>query len=96
MESLSCGYINGNYPNTDPAYEGGAVDPTYEFYPTNGAMPQVMQFMIKSSGPNSYAHTFLLLSGNMFVRANISTSSFILPSLSSYLFIMDSDLGLQQ
>ena len=25
------GYINRNYPNTDPAYEGGAAEPTYEF-----------------------------------------------------------------
>jgi hypothetical protein len=81
------GYINRNYPNTDPAYEGGAADPTYEFYPSNGATSQVMQFMIKTSGLNSYAHTFLLASGNMFVQANISTSSFCPPSLSSYLFV---------
>jgi hypothetical protein len=28
------GYINRNYPNTDPAYEGGAAEPTVEFYPS--------------------------------------------------------------
>jgi hypothetical protein len=32
-----------------------------------------MQFMIKTSGLNSYAHAFLLPSGRVFVQANIST-----------------------
>lgn len=67
------GYINRNYPNTDPAYEGGAAEPTYEFYPANGRQAQVMQFMIKTSGLNSYAHTFLMPSGKMLVQANVST-----------------------
>jgi hypothetical protein len=67
------GYINRNYPNTDPAFEGGAAEPTYEFFPSNGVQPQIMQFMIKTSGLNSYAHTFLLASGKMFVQANYST-----------------------
>jgi hypothetical protein len=70
------GYINRNYPNVDPTYEGGAAEPTYEFYPSNGVTPQIMQFMIKTSGLNSYAHTYLLASGNMFVQANVSTSSY--------------------
>ncbi|THU98795.1 glyoxal oxidase, partial [Dendrothele bispora CBS 962.96] len=67
------GYVNRNWPNTDPATEGGAAEPTYEFYPANGQEPQVMQFMIDTSGLNSYAHTFLLKSGKMFVQANISS-----------------------
>lgn len=67
------GYINRNFPNTDPAYEGGAAEPTYEFYPSLGNAT-VMQFMIDTSGLNSYAHTFLMASGKMFLQANISTS----------------------
>ncbi|KZT21915.1 copper radical oxidase [Neolentinus lepideus HHB14362 ss-1] len=67
------GYINRNYPNTDPAYEGGAAEPTYEFYPSNGQTAQVMQFMIKTSGLNAYAHTFNMPSGKMLVQANYST-----------------------
>ncbi|KAH8823555.1 copper radical oxidase variant A [Flagelloscypha sp. PMI_526] len=66
------GYINRNFPNTDPATSGGAAEPTYEFFPSNGQAP-TMQFMIKTSGLNSYAHTFMLKSGKMFVQANIST-----------------------
>ncbi|KAE9390575.1 DUF1929-domain-containing protein [Gymnopus androsaceus JB14] len=67
------GYINRNTPNTDPELEGGAAEPTYEFYPANGQTATVMQFMIKTSGLNSYAHTYLMPSGNMLVQANIST-----------------------
>lgn len=68
------GYINRNQPNTDPAYSGGAAEPTYEFYPSNGQAPQIMNFMVKTSGLNAYAHTFLLASGNLFLQANFSTS----------------------
>jgi hypothetical protein len=71
------GYINRNFPNIDPATEGGAAEPTYEFWPPNGRTPQVMQFMIQTSGLNSYAHTFLMPSGRMFVQANVSTSQWI-------------------
>ncbi|KAF4585155.1 hypothetical protein EYR40_001992 [Pleurotus pulmonarius] len=67
------GYINRNYPNNDPEFEGGAADATYEFFPANGRAPQTMQFMIHTSGLNSYAHTFLMPSGKMFVQANYST-----------------------
>lgn len=67
------GYINRNYPNDDPAYSHGAAEPTYEFYPANGREAQVMQFMVKTSGLNSYAHSYLMPSGKMFVQANIST-----------------------
>ena len=65
------GYINRNYPNTDPAYEGGAAEPTVEFYPTRGDA-KVMQFMIDTSGLNSYAHAFMMPSGKMFLQANVS------------------------
>lgn len=68
------GYVNRNYPNVDPEFEGGAAEPTYEFYPANGRMATTMQFMIKTSGLNSYAHTYLLKSGLMLVQANLSTS----------------------
>ncbi|KAJ7489538.1 glyoxal oxidase [Mycena latifolia] len=67
------GYINRNYPNTDPTSSGGAAEPTYEFYPSNGQEPQIMNFMVKTSGLNAYAHTFLLASGSLFVQANYST-----------------------
>ncbi|KAH7908701.1 putative copper radical oxidase [Hygrophoropsis aurantiaca] len=66
------GYINRNTPNTDPEYEGGAAEPTYEFYPSRGPAT-VMQFMIQTSGLNSYAHTYLMPSGKMLIQANIST-----------------------
>lgn len=68
------GYINRNYPNVDPAYEGGAAEPTYEFFPPGPQAPQVMDFMVKTSGLNSYALTYLMPSGKMFVQANYSTS----------------------
>lgn len=74
------GYVNRNLPNTDPTYEGGAAEPTYEFYPTRGPA-EVMQFMTTTSGLNSYAHTYLMPSGKMLVQANLSTSE------SSYLFL---------
>ncbi|KAJ7069891.1 glyoxal oxidase [Mycena amicta] len=67
------GYINRNYPNNDPTYSGGAAEPTYEFYPSNGQTPQIMNFMVKTSGLNTYAHTFLLASGNLLLQANYST-----------------------
>ncbi|KAF7984141.1 hypothetical protein HWV62_16788 [Athelia sp. TMB] len=66
------GYVNRNFPNTDPAYEGGAAEPTYEFFPSKGTA-EVMQFMITTSGLNAYAHAFLMPSGKMFVQANVST-----------------------
>jgi hypothetical protein len=68
------GYINRNYPNNDPAYEGGAAEPTYEFLPAGPGQPQVMNFMVNTSGLNSYPLTYLMPSGKMFVQANYSTS----------------------
>ncbi|KAE9390566.1 DUF1929-domain-containing protein [Gymnopus androsaceus JB14] len=67
------GYINRNTPNKDPELEGGAAEPTYEFYPANGRNATVMQFMIKTSGLNAYAHSYLMASGQMLVQANFST-----------------------
>ncbi|KII85463.1 hypothetical protein PLICRDRAFT_178532 [Plicaturopsis crispa FD-325 SS-3] len=66
------GYVNRNFPNTDPTYEGGAAEPTYEFFPSRGT-PQNMQFMTETSGLNAYPHAFLMPSGKMFVQANLST-----------------------
>lgn len=75
------GYINRNWPNNDPVYEGhglddgtGAAEPTYEFFPSNNRKPVLMNFMVATSGLNAYAHTFLMPSGKMFVQANLSTS----------------------
>ncbi|KAF8132765.1 glyoxal oxidase [Boletus edulis] len=68
----SGGYVNRNVPNDDPAYEGGGATPTYEFYPTRGPAT-VMNFMITTSGLNSYAHTYLMPSGKLLVQANLST-----------------------
>ncbi|KZV62052.1 copper radical oxidase [Peniophora sp. CONT] len=67
------GYINRNFPNTDPFYSGGASNPTYEVYPNNGVAQRVMQFMGKTSGLNSYPLTYLMKSGQLFVQANYST-----------------------
>ena len=69
------GYVNRNFPNIDPATEGGAAEPTFEFYPSRGTAPAVMQFMVETSGLNSYAHTYLMPSGKMFVQANLSTGA---------------------
>ncbi|TFK34621.1 glyoxal oxidase N-terminus-domain-containing protein [Crucibulum laeve] len=67
------GYINRNYPNIDPATQGGAADSTYEFFPARSDPLQTFQFLVQTSGLNAYAHTFLMASGKMFVQANIST-----------------------
>ncbi|CCO32449.1 Galactose oxidase Short=GAO [Rhizoctonia solani AG-1 IB] len=67
------GYINRNTPNVDPAYSEGAAEPTFEFWPGRGTPAAVMQFMITTSGLNSYAHLYLMPSGKMFAQANFST-----------------------
>jgi hypothetical protein len=69
------GYVNRNVPNVDPAFEGGGAEPTYEFFPSKGEAT-IMQFMIETSGLNSYAHAYLMPSGRMFLQANLSTSEF--------------------
>jgi hypothetical protein len=68
------GYINRMLPNTDPATEGGQAEPTYELFPPTATPPQVMNFMVTTSGLNAYALTYLMPSGKMFVQANFSTS----------------------
>lgn len=81
------GFINRNYPNVDPAYatesanpnandwEQGGANPSYEFWPpTNKPKPAVHDFMVKTSGLNMYAHTYLLPSGRIFMQANYSTT----------------------
>ncbi|KAJ6497006.1 DUF1929-domain-containing protein [Mycena vitilis] len=67
------GYVNRNTPNLDPTTSGGAAEPTYEFFPSNGQPAQNMNFMTKTSGLNAYAHTYLMASGQVFVQANFST-----------------------
>jgi hypothetical protein len=76
------GYINRNWPNLDPEFEGGAADCTYEFYPPRNEDAQTMKFLIDTSGLNAYAHTYLMSSGKMLVQANVSTSAY--PSLLSF------------
>lgn len=71
------GYVNRNTPNIDPTFEGGAAEPTFEFYPSRGGTPAVMNFMVETSGLNAYAHAFLMPSGKMFVQANLSTSVYL-------------------
>ena len=68
------GYVNRMYPNTDPQFEQGQAESTFEFFPAKSGTPQVMQFLIKTSGLNAYAHTFLMPSGKMFLQANTSSS----------------------
>lgn len=72
------GYINRNYPNgNDPTWQGGASQPTYEFWPSTGASPPVMPFLVNAGGLNSYPLTWLLASGKMVLQANVSTSAFV-------------------
>jgi hypothetical protein len=68
------GYVNRNFPNTDPTYEGGAAEPTFEFYPSKGPA-KLMNFLTTTSGLNAYALTWVLNSGQIFVQANLSTSA---------------------
>ncbi|KAI0246177.1 glyoxal oxidase [Lactifluus subvellereus] len=68
------GFINRYTPNVDPTYEGGAAEPTYELFPPTSQSPQIMNFMVKTSGLNAYALTYLMPSGKMFVQANYSTT----------------------
>jgi len=69
-------YINRNYPNIDPTYEGGVAEPTssYEFYPARPQPLPILNFMANTSGLNSFALSYLMPSGKMFVQANYSTS----------------------
>lgn len=68
------GYINRQTPNVDPTYEGGSAEPTFELFPPSSQTPQIMNFMVNTSGLNAFALTYLMPSGKMFVQANYSTS----------------------
>jgi hypothetical protein len=68
------GYINRNYPNNDPATESGAAQNTFELWPSNGQVPAQVDFLVQTSGLNSYVHMYLMPSGKMFIQANVSTS----------------------
>ena len=68
----SGGYINRNTPTTDPLYQNGGANPTYEYFPSRGT-PQVCQFMGQTNGLNMYPHTYLMPSGKIFMQANVST-----------------------
>ncbi|KAF4613256.1 hypothetical protein D9613_010968 [Agrocybe pediades] len=68
----SGGYVNRNYPVGDPLQNGGA-EYTYEYYPPRSDPPQIFNFLVRTSGLNAYALSFLMPSGKMFVQANLST-----------------------
>lgn len=63
-------------PATDPQTQHGLAENTFEFYPARrGATPQLLDFLVKTGGLNTYAHAFLLKSGKMFLQANVSTGA---------------------
>jgi hypothetical protein len=68
------GYINRNFPDKDPKTEGGAAQNTWEMWPSNGQSPALVDFLVKTSGLNTYTHMYLLPSGKIFMQANYSTS----------------------
>jgi hypothetical protein len=68
------GYINRNYPNKNPATEDGAAQNTFELWPSTGKAPAQVDFLVQTSGLNSYVHMYLMPSGKMFIQANVSTS----------------------
>jgi hypothetical protein len=70
------GYINRNTPNVDQATEGGMAEPTYEYFPAKDGDPQVLKFVVQTSGLNAYPHAFLMPSGRILLQANVSTSAF--------------------
>jgi len=75
------GYVNRWLPNSDPATENGWAEPTFEYYPSGDGDPQVLNFLVKTSGLNAYVHTFLMASGKMLLQANLSTGTdFFIPS----------------
>ncbi len=72
------GYVNRNYPNVDPQFEGGAAVCTYEFFPPKTQDPQPFNFLVGTSGLNAFPHAFLMPSGKLFVQANLSTGILVL------------------
>ncbi|KAJ6472021.1 glyoxal oxidase [Mycena sanguinolenta] len=65
------GYILRNVPNNNPT-DGAEL--TYEFYPSNGQTPQLVNFLVKTSGLNAYPLVYNLASGKIFMQANLSTT----------------------
>lgn len=91
------GFVNRWVPNVDPTTESGSAENTYEFYPARAEDPPIVQFLVKTSGLNAYAHTFLQPSGLMLVQANTSTSMYrTVIFLCSLIMISCSVVGLQQ
>lgn len=90
------GYVNRNYPNVDPELEGGAAEPTYEYYPSTNATPQVFNFLVQTSGLNAYAHTFLMPSGKLLVQANTSTGMFLNNDLNPSINLLSQCCGTTQ
>ncbi|PPQ70512.1 hypothetical protein CVT25_007662 [Psilocybe cyanescens] len=73
---VSGGYINRwkpDRPNVDAVTQAGLAENSYEYYPAKAKDAEVVNFLVKTSGLNSYAHTFLMPSGRMLVQANHST-----------------------
>jgi hypothetical protein len=76
------GHVNRNMSNVDPRTSHGLAEPSYEFFPSRGE-PRDMQFMVQTSGLNSYAHAFLMPSGKN-VRASQLFNQYV-PALTSWL-----------
>lgn len=72
------GYINRNYPNLEP--NGGGSQNTFEFFPPREGDPPNLPFLTRTSGLNTYVHSFLMPSGRMFLQANVSTSTSLILS----------------
>ncbi|KZW01846.1 DUF1929-domain-containing protein [Exidia glandulosa HHB12029] len=69
------GYINRNFHSSDLAGQGGMAENTYELYPRRADLtePRPSNFLANAGGLNTYAHTFTLKSGKVFLQANVST-----------------------
>jgi len=69
------GFINRQFPVTDPITQNGQSEPTYEYFPPKAEDPPRFQFLIDAGGLNTYPHTFLMPDGRFFVQANLSSST---------------------
>ncbi|KDN52348.1 copper radical oxidase [Tilletiaria anomala UBC 951] len=66
------GYINRN-TNASWPNNGGTF--TYEYFPPRaGGERSTVNFLRETVGLNTYAHTFLMPSGKVFMQANVSTT----------------------
>ena len=69
------GYINRNWPpGGDQVWQGGASQPTYEFWPPRGDKPTLLQFLVDTGGLDTYVHAYTMASGKVLLQANVSTS----------------------